>query len=515
MKTSSAYSSSYQPASHSAGLVDFVINYRYHIDKTMLWLTGLAWLMSLLYAAVHGTWMLALVAGGLLMGINWFAIKLVNHPQVTPAIIAIVYMLFVSLHVHQLKGMIEAHFGYFVFLAALFTYLDWRPLIWAAAAAAVLHVVIHLLQEAGVPIYLFPDHMHSWSIVAMHAFYVVIETAVLVVLVRLASRLLVVARELVDVTETMVVDDTRIDLNVRSHARNNAILDRLNWLLEAIAQAVRSALSAQEEADKNLSVLAANTDELVVMAGQSCHGAEVIRLAMDNMHVSFVEVAAKIQRAAVLTEDTVHAQREGQIAVKGSREGIAELSRILGDTASSIDALAKDCAAITSTLAEIQGIAEQTNLLALNAAIEAARAGEQGRGFAVVADEVRALAQRTKVSTENIKQIVNRLVSGSNASVHAMSESRQRVLANVASSEAVEQIFNRIAKAVTEINKISQQIATSTEEQTQASESITQQTGQLDGLSEDTARIVAQNRQMIAHLQSAFAELKQALTKFH
>jgi methyl-accepting chemotaxis protein len=511
MKTSFAYNSANQSSPDKTGLIDFVTNYRYHIGTIMLWVTVLAWVMSFLYAPLYGTWILALVLGGVFTGINWFAIKMVNHPLITPIVIAIIYMLFVSLHVHQLKGMIEAHFGYFVFLSALFTYLDWRPLICAAAAAALLHVGIHLLQDAGVPIYLFPDHMHSWSIVAMHAFYVVIETVVLVVLVRLASRLLVVSRELVEVTETMVIDDTRIDLNVRSRTRNNAILDRLNWLLEAIANAVRSALSAQDEADKNLNVLASNTGELVTMAGQSHHSADVIRHAVVNMHESFVEVADKIQRAAVLTEEAVHAQREGQVAVQESREGIAELSRILGDTAESIDSLANDCAAITSTLAEIQGIAEQTNLLALNAAIEAARAGEQGRGFAVVADEVRTLARRTQGSTE---EIVSRLVSGSNASVQAMCESRQRVLENVASSETVEQIFGRIATAVTEINKISQQIAISTETQTQASESITQQTGHLDVLSGDTARIVAQNQQMIAYLQSAFGELQQALTKF-
>ena len=424
-------------------------------------------------------------------------------------------MLFVSLHVHQLKGMIEAHFGYFVFLAALFTYLNWRPLVWAAGAEAVLHVVLHMMQNAGIEIYLFPDHMHSWAIVAMHAFYVVIETAVLIVLVRLASRLLVVARELVGVTEAMIVSEQRIDLSVRAKVRNNAILDHLNWLLDGISGAIRSALGAQEQADQNLGALTDNTQQLVKMASQSSSAADVIQIAVDNMHQSFVSVAAQVQRAAVLVEDTVAAQREGKAAVKISREGIIDLSSVLSDTAQAIDSLSADCGAITSAVLEIQGIAEQTNLLALNAAIEAARAGEQGRGFAVVADEVRALAQRTQISTKNIKTIVDRLVSGSASSVQAMGQSRARVLENVSHSEAVEQMFERIASAIGELNRISQQIAAATEEQTQTSESIAQQTSQLSILSSDTTHIVNQNRQMIDKLQLAFSDLQLALTKFH
>jgi methyl-accepting chemotaxis protein len=508
------YNSSHSQAINRDGLIDFVINYRLYIDRIMLWVTFGAWAMSFLYAWVHDTWALALLIGGLFTGINWFAIKVLNHPQLTPCVIAVVYMLFVSLHVHQLKGMIEAHFGYFVFLAALFTYLNWRPLIFAAGAAAVLHVVLHMMQMAGVEIYLFPDHMHSWSVVAMHAFYVVIETAVLVVLVTLASRLLVVAQELVGVTESMIVNEQRIDLGVRAKVRNNAILDRLNWLLESIASAIKSAVVARDQADQNLGILADNTQNLVQIANRSHSASDVIQVAMDNMHSSFVEVAAQIQRAAVLAEDTVNAQVEGKAAVKTSRDGIADLSRILGDTSDAIDSLSKDCEAVTTTLSEIQGIAEQTNLLALNAAIEAARAGEQGRGFAVVADEVRTLARRTQVSTENIKTIVSRLVSGSVNSVQAMSQSRARVLENVANSQSVEQIFERIAAAITEINRISQQIAAATEEQTQTSESITRQTSQLNELSNETAGIVSQNRQMIDRLQTAFGDLHTVLTKF-
>lgn len=510
----SSFSSPLAPANRD-GLVDFVTNYRRYIDQIMLWVTFAAWVMSFLYAWVNDTWFLALFIGGGFTAINWFAIRILNHPQVTPCIIAVVYMLFVSLHVHQLKGMIEAHFGYFVFLAALFTYLNWRPLVWAAGAAAVLHVLLHVMQSAGVEIYLFPDHMHSWTIVAMHAFYVVIETAVLIVLVRLASRLLVVAQELVGVTEAMIVSEQRIDLGVRAKVRNNAILDHLNWLLDSISGAIRSALGAQAQADQNLGSLTTNTQQLVTMAGQSSSAADVIQVAMDNLHQSFVGVAAQIQRAAVLVEDTVAAQREGKAAVKISREGIADLSNVLSDTAQAIDSLSLDCAAITSAVSEIQGIAEQTNLLALNAAIEAARAGEQGRGFAVVADEVRALAQRTQVSTENIKVIVGRLVSGSANSVRAMGQSRARVLENVTQSEAVEQMFERIAAAIGELNRISQQIAAATEEQTQTSEAITQQTSQLNVLSNDTTHIVNQNREMIDQLQSAFSDLRFALTKFH
>lgn len=502
-------------ATARGGLVDFVTNYRLYIDQIMLWVTFAAWGMSFLYAGVHDTWLLAVFIGGLFTLINWFSIRILNHPQITPCIIAVVYMLFVSLHVHQLEGMIEAHFGYFVFIAALFTYLDWRPLIWAAVAAAVLHISLHLLQSAGVKIYLFPNHMHSWTIVAMHAFYVVIETAVLIVLVRLASRLLVVAQELVGVTEAMIVSEQRIDLSVRAKVRNNAILDHLNWLLEGISNAIRSALGAQAQADQDLGVLTSNTQQLVTMAGQSSMAADAIQVAMDNIHQSFVGVAAQIQRAAVLVEDTVAAQREGQSAVKISRDGIANLSTVLTDTAQAIDSLSQDCEAITSALSEIQGIAEQTNLLALNAAIEAARAGEQGRGFAVVADEVRALAKRTQVSTENIKVIVGRLVSGSASSVQAMGQSRTRVLENVSHSEALEQMFERIATAIEEINRITQQIAAATEEQTQTSEAIAQQTSQLTILSSDTTHIANQNRQMIDRLQLAFGDLQSVLSKFH
>lgn len=495
------------------GLVDVVMNYHVHINHIMLGVTLLAWLMSLVFASVHDTWGLALTIGAMLALVNVVVIMFINDTKFTPIVVACVFMLMVSLHVHQLKGQIEAHFGYFVLLAALFTYLRAAPLLVAAGLAAVLHVTAHLLQHAGYPIYLFPDHLHSWNIVALHATYVVIETLVLLILVSITAKLLSVARELVRVTEAMTDASGRIDLNVRARA-DNEVLQHFNWLLDQIAHAVDAALQAKEKSLNSLTSMEQTSVQLRQSSDQSAQVSAIISDASHHLHESFRAMSDHINQATRTISDIITVKDRGQRVITSARSGSQALAQALVTSEDIIDQHASDCATVTQVLGEIESIAAQTNLLALNAAIEAARAGETGRGFAVVADEVRALALRTQTATEDIHAIVERLVTESARSVASIRVCRQHADDNIAASEMVESMFVQIAQSLDLLSQLSEELSCATGDQVQRSESITEQIGAVAHLRRDTLASVERNLEGVGQLKSRFNDLQKALTRF-
>lgn len=209
------------------------------------------------------------------------------------------------------------------------------------------------------------------------------------------------------------------------------------------------------------------------------HETDQVATAINEMSAAAHEVARSAQGAAEAAQQT---DTEGQAAKKvvdGSIERIHALVGEIRDSGQSLDSLQQDVQSIVSVLDVIRSIAEQTNLLALNAAIEAARAGEAGRGFAVVADEVRALASRTQQSTQEIQGMIDRLQQGTQASVSAMRRSSD---AGETTSEQANQAgasLDAIAQLIGTINAMNAQIASAAEEQTAVAEEINRSVHQI------------------------------------
>jgi aerotaxis receptor len=166
---------------------------------------------------------------------------------------------------------------------------------------------------------------------------------------------------------------------------------------------------------------------------------------------------------------------------------MATMHEAVNEIGQAVNALASETQSIGSVVDVITSIAEQTNLLALNAAIEAARAGEQGRGFAVVADEVRSLAQRTRTSTEQIHGIIASLYSGADRAVSTASRGEQMSRESMQRVEAVQTALVGISQAVTRITGMSQQMASASEEQSHVAEDINQQITRIAQLCDHSA----------------------------
>ena len=209
--------------------------------------------------------------------------------------------------------------------------------------------------------------------------------------------------------------------------------------------------------------------------------------AVNEMTAAGEGVARNAAAAATAAPPSARSTGLGAARVTETVNAINSLTSTVSHTSEQIVALAGQAQGIATVVDVIRGIAEQTNLLALNAAIEAARAGEQGRGFAVVADEVRALAHRTQESTREIEQMIGGIQSGSEGAVQAMQRSRDEATATLKIAHEAGAALEEIARSITEINERNFLIATASEEQAQVARSVDQNLVSIRDLSIQTS----------------------------
>lgn len=484
-----------------------------HADRVMLAVVWALMVLALGLAPWHGTWWPALLIGLPAAIVPTALVSLVPGSAITRCAMGAAFMIFTALHIHQGHGMLELHFGVFVLLAMLLCYRDWLPIVVAAGVIAVHHLAFDFLQRGGSGVWVFEQNT-GFHIVLVHALYVVVESALLVYLADQFRREARQAEEIHAIGGHLTVVDGQVDLTYRHPDAKSAFAVGFNQFMDAIASTMSQVVATAgrlRSATQSLSQVVADArDRTERQRSQTEHAAESIselRRAVD-------EVARGASNAAEAAHRARDNSQDGMSVVAGTREKAQQLVTQTGAAGTLVARLQQEGEGIGKVLDVIKGVAEQTNLLALNAAIEAARAGEQGRGFAVVADEVRTLASRTQESTREIEQMIVRLQSGVRDVATAMQASADAANESADFAHRMAEALSGIAQAVESINDMNGQIASAAEEQSTAAAEIASNVDSIRDAAQGTAAGAETTARASRELDDLAQELDTAVRRF-
>lgn len=308
--------------------------------------------------------------------------------------------------------------------------------------------------------------------------------------------------------------DLTARMNVFSIPEFNKLGSNFNLFVESLQSIVGNVSQVSQQVSDETQSMSSRATQVDKLASGQREETEQVATAMTEMTTTAVEISSNATQAAESAKIAEDNSSQAMNIVNSAAESVEALAGDVEQASQVVSQLESDVVNISNSLEVIQDIAEQTNLLALNAAIEAARAGEQGRGFAVVADEVRKLASRTQDSTLEIHKMIEQLKSASDAAVHTMNQSKERSLKTVDEANLATNSLVQIQESINVIMDMNALIATATEQQSQVGQEISARIVVISDQSIQSAQLANDNRSGSQQLNGKAQELSKLMARF-